>query len=215
MATLNGQQGFYAKRTSDSAPIFISVGDGQDIQEQMNVWKARNTYSGNMAGNNVEWVGDNPDNYKFDIASGNINKFTPKGPDVVNDTYFDNLMKMADESYSAQRGKANQQYTTLLQYIKEDRELFDEDQSRTYAKTLQKVNENAYARGVGDSGIKEENITDTTQEDQFKTKQQNVYESQKKNLASQDLQYSLGSINRAQNATRESLSRSPYANYAY
>ena len=208
MALKDGQLGFWAKRTQDANPQFISLSPGEtDVEKWKNEWRDRE---------NTQWVGDTPDDfYNFYEPSS---KFTEEGADVVDDTYFDVLLKDIESEYSAQRGQAEQSYETLSSQMKESRTLFDKGMERDYGNLLEDVNISAYGRGTGESGIKGRDITETTEEKDYVTEQRDLLEEQKQEIASQERADRLSSISRSESRARSNLQSSrdssPYSDYS-
>jgi hypothetical protein len=216
MATYNGMIGFWAKRTMDPEPQFISVpsGNPDDIAKAKSDWMTRSGYSGNMSSNNVEWVGDDYGQYFNDLATGNVKKFTGAVTDPLEQDYFDNVLRQIEDEYRAQRGQAQQSYNTLVQQMKESRQLYNKDMERTYGSALEKTNISAYDRGVGDSGIKQKQMTGLGEEKQYQVEQKDLLEKQKEQIASQDLQNRLDTISRSEQRAKFGVSN-PYAGYTY
>lgn len=206
MATWNGQTGFWAKREQDAAPIFVGLPPGEtDIEKWKNDWRIRS---------NTQWVGDTAEQYNVDMAAGKPQQFTPAAPDTVADTYFDVMLKDIEQTSRVQTERANQGYDTFVRYLKEGRALFDEDLSRSYAKSLSKINENAYARNVGRSGIRENNFREAGTERDFQVKQKDIQDRQKEEIANEERRQRLQDIEMSAARSRASM-KSPYATYQY
>lgn len=165
-----------------------------------------------MAYDTSSWMGSSPNYYGNSV--GYVNPYTPAAPNVVDDTYFDVLLKNTQSQFDMQRNQAQQQHDTLVKHMKESRELFNEDLSRSYGEKLQKANEAAYARGVGNSGIQKNAINTETTDKNFQVKNQDLLEKQKQEIADQDLQQKMDAISQSQAQSRASY-KSPYANYSY
>lgn len=143
-----------------------------------------------------------------------VSPFTPASPDIVGDTYFDVLLKQTEAQSGTARQQAQGNYDTFIKQLKEGRALFDENNAKTYAQSLQKINENAYARGVGQSGIRQGNFTEAKTTNDFNVKQQDIADQQKQEIANADLNNRLQSITSSEANTRAAL-KSPYATYQY
>ncbi len=156
MAIYNGQKGFWVKRIMDTNPIFVSVGNDNateaDIEKAKAEWANRNNYGeGNQ--NNVQWVGEDPNKIYTDMATGGVTPFTPATANAVEDTYFDIMLKQVQSGAQMQRQQAQEQNQLFIENLKKERTLFNEDLERDYGRTLEKANVDVYSRGVGESGI--------------------------------------------------------------
>lgn len=232
MAIYQNQKGFWAKRAMDSVPQFIAVG-GTDVPDALveqtkKEWATRTGYTGNQATNNVEWVDSNTysnaneatKKFYTDIASGNVAAYSPATPDPVEENYFDTALKLVEEESAGQKNVAQQSYDTLVNQLKESRDLFNTNLESEYGKALEQANIGVYSRGVGDSGIKNEEMSGVTGEKEYKTAQEDLLEKQKKEIASQDLQNKMDAIARQETQSKFSISNSkasasPYAKYSY
>lgn len=201
-----GQRGFWAKRSQNAEPEFISVATG-DIESVKQQWAKQS---------GVDWVGDSPNDFYTNYQPGSKN--TAKGTDVVEDTYFDVMLKDIQGEYGAQRQSVESGYETFLKQVKQDRELFNVSLEKDYGKALESLNISTQNRGVqGAGGIQGRQTTDITKEKDLNVERQNILESQKKYLASEQRQESLDSIARAETRSRSratsAYSNSPYAEY--
>lgn len=165
-----------------------------------------------MAYDTSQWMGSSP-NY-YGNAVGYVNPYTPAGANAVENSYFDVLLKQTQDNAERQRQVAQQSHDTLVKQMKESRQLFNEDLSRSYGEKLQKANESAYSRGVGNSGIQTNAVNTTTNEKNFQVKNQDLLDKQKQEIADQSLQNQLSSIAASEASSRASF-KSPYANYSY
>ncbi len=211
MAIVNGQKGIWVKKKGDASPVFVGLGQADTPDEQIEASKQGILKS---IGGNVEWSGEDPSDFNIQAATGNVKAFTPATPDVVGDTYFDTLLKQTQQEYQAQRGLAQQSYSQFTQQLKESRQLFNKNLEQSYGKALQKVNVNAYDRGVGDSGVKTENFRDTTKDKEYTNEQRDFEDKQREAIASTDLQNRLDAIGRTEERARASF-KSPYGQYSY
>lgn len=218
MAVFNNQKGFWAKRGSDTNPTFVSVGglDTPDsvVEQQKKIWKERTNYTGDLAGNNVQWVGEDPNTIYTDIAAGNVTAFTPEGANAVEDTYFDTLLKNIENQYAGEREQAAASRDTLVKQLKESRVLFNEDLERTYGKALQKANADAYSRGIGNSGIRKDTFREAGTEKNYQTRSQDLRDQQKEEIANQDYQFRMQQIQQEE-ARARAAAKSPYATFQY
>lgn len=149
-----------------------------------------------------------------EVVTGNVTPFVGATPNVVEDTYLDEMLREVEEESKRQRANAQQGYNTLVQHLKEGRDLWNKDLEKTYGRTLEKANVNVYDRGVQDSGIKTRQTTEISDDKAYQTEQQDLVEKQKMQIADQSLKQSLDSIARSEARTRASY-KSPYAEYSY
>lgn len=211
MAIRDGQLGFWAKRSEQAAPEFVAVPDGYagGLDAAKKNWTGRS---------NTEWVGEDPQDFYFEAATGNVKKFTPAVNDPVEETYFDEILRNIEDDAQALRNRAQQSHETFIKHLKEGRELFDEDLSRQYGKSLQKLNEGQYMRGLASSGVRDAAFSDVTADRDFTVKDRNITDAQKQEVKRQDLSYQLDSINRTEMQTKQARDRamaSPYAKFSY
>lgn len=209
MAIFGGQKGFWVKRVDDASPIFISVGGmdvpDADVEKSKNEWSKRDY---------VQWAGDDPNSIYTDIATGNVAAFSKATPDVVENTYLDELLSQVEEESQTSKTRALESNRLLVQQMKEGRELWNKDLEKTYGRALEKANVNIYERGIQDSGIKSREIEGLSEEKTFQTEQRNLLETQRQQIASENLKARLENI--AQSEKRARLSyKSPYADYSY
>lgn len=224
MALYNGQKGFWVKRAMDTNPQFISVGGADTPDSEVNrykeEWKRRTGYTGEQAANNVQWVGEDPNRMATDIATGNVTVYKPASVDPVEENYFDTALRLVEEKATEQRSQAQASYNTLVQQLKESRELFNTNLESEYGKALEQANIDVYARGIGESGIKENIVGDVTGEKEYKSEQQDLLDKQKKEIASQELQDKMANIALQEKSSKFNISASrasdnPYAKYSY
>jgi len=216
MATYQNQKGFWVKRAMDINPQWISVREGTDeaIEKAKKEWASRNTYTGDMAVNNVQWVGEDPATMYTDVVTNNTKKYTGATVDPLEEDYLDNLMRQVEEQYGAQKSYAKEDYNTLVSQLKEGRDLWQKDMEKTYGQSLEKANVNVYDRGVQDSGIKGRQTTDMTENKVYQEDQQNLIEKQKKQIANQSLRQNLENINRSEERAKFGI-KNTYAGYTY
>lgn len=223
MAIFGNQKGFWVKRGLDTNPTFVSVGGLDAPDSEVEKWKAewakRNTYTGDQASNNVQWVGEDPTKMPTDLATQTVTPFTPSVPDPIEENYFDTALREVEESASRSRGRTETSYRTLVQQMKEGRELFNKNQERDYGRALENININAYARGVGDSGIKTRDIREVGTEKALQTEEKNLFEKQKLQIADEERRQRLEDIATQERRSKYAVSTSragdnPYAKYS-
>lgn len=220
-AILNGQKGFWAKRSMDANPVFISVGgtgvSDADVDKAKAEWTKRTGYEGTQAQNNVQWVGDDPNQMYTDIATGNVAGFSKATPDAEEEDYFDNLLRQIEQESASARAAANQSHDTLVKQLKESRQLYDKDLERTYGRALEKANIGIYNRGVEDSGLKGRDFGYLTEDKQYQTEQKDLLDKQKQEIADIDLKQRLDTIARSEERAKFNASNAvrTYADYSY
>lgn len=149
-----------------------------------------------------------------DVVTGNVKPYSGATPNAVEDTYLDEMLREVEEESKVQRANAQQGYNTLVQQLKEGRDLWNKDLEKTYGRTLEKANVNVYDRGVQDSGIKNRQTTEISDDKAYQVEQQDLVAKQKMQIADQSLKQSLDSIARSEARARASY-KSPYAEYSY
>ncbi len=210
MAVNNGRSGFWVKTkatgTNPGGFRFVTVDNPSQIQQQKSFYQTLG---------DVEWVGENQGDY---AATSGTQQFVGARPDAVADTYFDEILREIETGAQTARQRADQSREVFVRQLKQGRELFDADLGRTYAKSLQQINERAYARGLGNSGIKQEDFYGATTEKDTASKTRDVYDAQRQELKNMDYQNTLADIARSEESSKRSLDRNtarPYAQFSY
>lgn len=149
-----------------------------------------------------------PPEYKVDKAT----------PDIVNNDYFNNLLDITEKQFSQQRGAVEQNYNSLVDSLKQSKELFNAGMEQDYGKALENLNIDVYSRGVQEGGIKGRELTDLGQNKDNQVKSHDLLDTQKQLIASQDRQQKLDELALSESKSKLSIARqasSPYAKYSY
>ena len=212
MAVNNGQKGFWLKKKSDTAPVWVGLGTADTPDAQIEMSKKQFIDQINKSGAGVEWSGESPTDYN--VSGGTITPNAPAGPDVVGDTYFDVMLKNIEKQSGESSRVSQQGFDSFLANLKRDRQLFNKDLERDYGKALEQINVQSYARGVGDSGIKTKGFDEAETTKDLTTEKRDVSDQQREIAARQDFENAEAMRKLGEQRQRASL-KSPYANYQY
>lgn len=146
--------------------------------------------------------------------TGNVKPFVGATPDYVEDTYFDVMLKDIDNIAAQKTKAAKGQYNLFVEHLKKDRQLFQKDLERNYARTLQRQNEQAYSRGMGNSGNRIDQFKTTKEDRDFSDEANDLNLLKQQDVSREAYEQRIKDIQTEAAQAKKSI-KSPYASYSY